>query len=84
MPTQHDLDEWQFLVLALGSVGRRRLFRGAQASQLIPGVRRWWLEVMMEEYIGPTLRSAVPLFTPSLNVSLLPVVVPAPIVIGGD
>jgi hypothetical protein len=91
-PTQHDLEEWQFLVFALRSVGRQHLYVNACAANIIPRVRRWWVEMMIEEYIGPTLKPATQLFTRDTAKSLLdiptltPLAVasPLPIVIGGD
>jgi hypothetical protein len=97
-PTQHDLEEWQFLVFALRSVGRQHLYVNACAANIIPRVRRWWVEVMMEEYIGPTFKPATQFFTRDTSTSLLgassftnlavasplPIAIPPPIVIGGD
>jgi hypothetical protein len=97
-PTQHELEEWQFLVFALRSVGRQHLYVNACAANIIPRMRRWWVEVMMEEYIGPTFKPTTQFFTREASTSLLstppfahlavasplPVVMPGPIVIGGD
>jgi hypothetical protein len=98
MPTQHNIEEWEYLIFALGRAGRKRLYVEARDGDLLPRVRRWWVEVLMEDYIGPAFKPATWLFTreaafaplgrPSLSrlafVSPLPTVTQPPIVIGGS
>lgn len=91
-PTQHDLEEWQFLVFALRDTGRQCLYINAEAASLIPHMRRWWVEVMMAEYVGAVLKPATQFFTREPAISPLATppfpqrasAPPLPIVIGGD